>query len=133
MASQCIKINEVSPLFPTGSHINYWIHEVYLSLVLKKIIEQLWLLLEVDIQFANPWQVVFPRGSPRGKQPLSSWQIWMSTSNKGHNCILFPNSDWWHMNHLDSCLLVQRRKKFIASTVKSVSANSSRDQFLCLE
>jgi hypothetical protein len=55
-------LNEWSILFcPSHFHffIKSWIHEVYLSLVLKKIIKQL-------------------------------WQIWMSTSNKGNNCILLP-------------------------------------------
>jgi len=41
------------------------IHEVYLSLVLNKIIKQLWPLLEVDIQIRQTLTGFFPRASPR--------------------------------------------------------------------
>jgi len=59
----CIKKNEVSPLFTMGSHIKYRILEVYLPLVLKKkIIEQLWPLLEVDIQIRQSLTGCFPEG-----------------------------------------------------------------------
>ena len=105
-----------------GSHIQYWIHEVYLSLVFKTIIKQLLPLLEVDIQIRQPLTGCFPSGKPSVKQPLSGWQIWMSTSNKGYNCIM--STTILHLNNNSTC----QQQSYMSATILHVNNNPTCQQ-----